>query len=397
MFGALGGDIIDSLGAHEESAEAVFMGMALELAAGGRGFVSPNPLVGAVLVKGRKVVGSGCHAEFGAPHAEAVALREAGAGAEGSTLYVTLEPCRHYGKTPPCVGAIVEAKVSRVVAACCDVDPQAAGGLRELRAAGVEVEVGLMRREALDLNAPFFKFQTSRRPFVVAKWAMTADGRMATKTGDSRWVSSEESRRLAHELRGTYDGVMVGIGTVLRDDPALTCRVEGMRSPKRIVLDSEARLPLSSRLVKTSGEGEVIVAVRENAPPERAEALRKAGLTVIGCERAASGVDVAGLLEKLAERRITSVLMEGGSEVLGSAFDGELVDMVVAIVSPKIVGSAAAKGPVAGTGAEGMMDAALLRDVRIFGVGEDVVMEGKLGRWEWEIVEKEMEDLCSRA
>ncbi len=264
----------------------MWMTRALELAERGRGYVEPNPLVGAVVVRDGRMVGEGWHQRYGEAHAEVNALAAAGEAARGATLYVTLEPCCHHGKTPPCTDAILQAGVARVVAAMTDPFPEVAGkGLSILQAAGVTVVVGLGEKEARRLNAPYLKLLTTGRPYIHAKWAMMLDGKIATRTGDSKWISGEESRRRVHELRGRMDGIIVGIGTALADDPLLTVRPPGARVPTRIILDSHARLSPHSRLVQTAKEAPVMVVTIRPATDEPVRVLKKSGMRGAVCAR----------------------------------------------------------------------------------------------------------------
>jgi diaminohydroxyphosphoribosylaminopyrimidine deaminase/5-amino-6-(5-phosphoribosylamino)uracil reductase len=301
-------------------------------------------------------------------HGEVHALAAAGEAARGATLYVTLEPCCHHGKTPPCTDAVLRAGVGRVVAAMPDPFPQVAGkGAAALRAANVPVEFGSCQAEARRLNAPYLKLVTTGLPYVHLKWAMTIDGKIATRTGDSKWVSNEASRRRVHELRGRVDAVVVGIGTALADDPLLTARPPGPRMATRVVLDSRARLPASSRLAATAREVPTLVAVAEGAPAERVDALRG-----LGCEVLAAGVnagrpDVVTLLQVLGRRRFTNVLVEGGAGVLGGFLDAGAVDEVHAFLAPKLVGGSDAPTPVGGRGVDRIAQALALphRDVEL--------------------------------
>ncbi len=315
------------------------MRRALELARRGVGAVEPNPPVGAVLVHGGEEVGSGYHRRFGGPHAEVEALRaaeQAGLDIRGATLYVTLEPCGHQGKTPPCTDAIVASGISRVVTAIEDPDPNVAGrGVEALRAAGVTVSVGLCREEAMELLAPYVKTRTTGRSWVICKWAQTADGYLAVP--DGRWVSGPASRAEVHRLRGICDGVLVGLGTVVADDPLLTNRSGRGRKPARVVLDAELEIPPTCRLVRTAGESPVIVVACQRATesrPEKAEALAEAGvevLTLPGDDR----VEPEPLLDELGRRRWTRLLIEGGVEVLESFCSRGLADEVIVFVSPR--------------------------------------------------------------
>lgn len=344
------------------SEDTRFMQRALELAEQGRGAVEPNPLVGAVVVQNQQIVGEGRHARFGGPHAEVAALASAGDDSRGATLYVTLEPCCHHGKTPPCTDAIVRAGISRVVAALRDPYPEVAGGgFQRLREAGVETVSGLLEPEARRLNAPYLKRLETGTPYVHAKWAMTWDGKIASCSGQSKWISGEASRREVHALRGRMDGILVGLGTVLADDPLLTARPPGPRTAVRIVLDSRAGLPQSSQLVRTARDVPVLVAVSPSALDHDVSRLRQAGCevalitaiedrAVIGNRRTNSGVCLRSLLVDLGRRGMTNLLVEGGAGVLGSFFDAQLVDAVHVFLAPKLLGGASAKSPVGGRG-----------------------------------------------
>lgn len=354
------------------------MRLAIGEAGKGRGAVEPNPMVGAVVVRDGQPVGIGHHERFGGPHAEVFALQRAGASARGATLYVTLEPCCHHGKTPPCTDAIVAAGIGRVVAAVEDPFPRVAGGGRAaLEAAGVAIEVGCEAEAARELNAPYWKRLTTGRPHVTAKWAMTLDGKTAAASGDSRWISSEESRRRVHELRGRMDAIIVGIGTVEADDPQLTVRPPGPRRPVRIILDSAARIDPESLLVRTAAEVPVLVAITERATPERRRRLEAAR-----CELASfpgnGPVPLTLLLDELGRRGMTNVLVEGGGRVLGSFLDEGHVDAVEVYVAPILEGGDHARTAVRGTGHALMRDSPRLRDVSIDRIADDVLIRGRL-------------------
>jgi len=324
------------------------MRRALELAAQGRGCVEPNPMVGCVIVRGAETIGEGWHRRFGQPHAEAEALRIAGGRAAGATLYVTLEPCCHQGKTPPCTRAILGAGIARVVVATRDPFPRVdGGGIAELRRAGVDVEVGVMDAEACRLNAPYLKLVRTGRPWVLAKWAMTLDGKIATRTGSSQWISGPESRAIVHGLRGRVDAIVVGRETALRDDPLLTARPPGPRTALRIVCDTAASLGCESQLVRTARETPVLVAAGEQAPPARRQRLREAGCEVLVCEGATHAARLDALLDELGRRRLTNVLVEGGGRLLGSLLDARQIDEVHVFIAAKLVGGSSAPGPVA--------------------------------------------------
>jgi len=336
----------------QEIAQAT-MRRALELARRGLGSVEPNPAVGAVIVDDSGLMlGEGWHQKFGGPHAEIHALSATGDAARGATLFVTLEPCCHFGKTPPCSQAVIAAGIRRVFVATRDPAPHVdGGGISELRNAGIDVEIGLLEREATQLVAPFVQLTTNHRPWFHAKWAMSLDGKIAANTGDSRWISNAASRAVVHQLRGRMDAILVGIGTVLADDPMLTARPAGPRTALRIVVDSSARLPLASQLVQTAAQVPVLVIVTPAAPSERCEAMRAAGVEVVVIE---SDLDGHPALERVAEelgrRWLTNVLVEGGSGILGTFFDQKLIDEVHVFIAPKLVGGCGAMTPISGRG-----------------------------------------------
>ena len=358
-----------------------WMRLALRLAARGRGKVEPNPMVGCVIVKGDKLVGQGYHKRFAGPHAEPNALRDAGAKARGATLYVSLEPCAHYGKTPPCVDAVIRAGIATVVAAVRDPFPATNGkGIRKLRRAGIEVVEGVLAHEATALNAAFFTWVRTGRPYVTLKWAMSLDGKIATRTGDSKWITGEPARRYAHRLRAQNQAILVGVGTVLSDDPLLTCRIPGGRNPVRIVLDSRLRTPVDSQLVKTAPDVPLIIATLRSAPKTRRRRLEQAGAEVVVMRSKQSRVDVASMLDLLGKRGISTLLVEGGSEVHAAFCDAGLADRVVAFVAPKVIGGAQAKPAVAGRGLASVAAALALDSVRQRRVGDDILIEGVVAR-----------------
>ena len=350
---------------------------ALKLARRGAGTASPNPMVGAVIVSGGRLVGSGYHVRPGAPHAEALALEEAGPAARGATLYVTLEPCAHWGRTPPCTEAIIGGGIRRVVAAMEDPDEKVRGrGIRRLAEAGIETSLGVAGDGARRLNEAYVKHRTTGLPFVTAKWAMTLDGRIATRTGDSRWISSEASRALAHEVRATSDAILVGVGTVLRDDPQLTARGPAARQPARVVVDSTLRIPGDARLLARNG-APVIIATTSRAPRDARAALEARGVEVCVADGPNGRVDLAAVLAALGQRGMTSLLVEGGGTIHGAFVDGGLVDKVLVFLGPLIVGGPA-PGPIGGAGVETIAQALRLAEVTIRQVEGDVVIEGYL-------------------
>lgn len=358
---------------------------ALALAARGLGAVEPNPAVGAVLVDSdRNLIATGYHEAFGGPHAEVNALREAGERARGATLFVTLEPCCHHGKTPPCTQAIIDAGVARVVAAIRDPAPHVAGeGIAVLRAAGVPVEVGLCQNEAEQLTAPFRMLMIRGRPFVHAKWAMTLDGKIASRSRHSMWISNDTSRQKVHALRGGMDAILVGIGTVLADDPRLTVRPPGPRTPTRIIIDAGGRLPIDSQLVRTAHETPVLLATTDHADPSHLGALQTAGVEILRLPPAPSPSvprSLHPLLAELGRRRMTNVLVEGGSALLGSFFDANLIDEVHVFVAPKLVGGSAALTPLGGVGQERIPETSQLDTPSITLLDGDVYIRGRIKR-----------------
>lgn len=357
-----------------------WMGAALRQARQALGISSPNPAVGAVVVRDGVLVGRGHTCPPGGAHAEVVALREAGVRAHGADLYVTLEPCAHYGRTPPCTDAIIRAGVARVVAAMEDPHAIVAGrGFETLRAAGVRVEVGVREAEARRHLEAYVKHVQSGIPFGLLKCAMTLDGKIAARTGDSRWVSGEKSRALVHRLREEFDAVAVGIGTVLQDDPELTVRLtRKRRDPIRVVLDSQARTPPAARLFGPGGP--VLIAVTAQAPAERVRALEERGATVLVVPEAAGRVDPAALFRLLGERGVISVLVEGGGEVAAAALAAGVIDRVIFFMAPKIVGGRQAPTPVEGEGAARMADALPVERLSVRRIGADLALEGYVHR-----------------
>jgi diaminohydroxyphosphoribosylaminopyrimidine deaminase/5-amino-6-(5-phosphoribosylamino)uracil reductase len=355
---------------------------ALDLARLGEGTASPNPMVGAVVVSGGRVVGRGFHRRPGTPHAEILALREAGPAARGATLYVTLEPCDHWGRTPPCTDAVIASGIARVIAAMEDPDPRVRGrGLGRLRAAGLDVRCGIGEDAARRLNEAYIKHRTTGRPFATCKWAMTLDGRIATRTGDARWISGPASRQLVHARRASADAILVGIGTVLRDDPALTVRdlPAGRmpeRRPARIVLDSTLRIPLTARVLAPDG-APVIIGTTSRASREARERLAARGADIVVADGPDGRVDLAALFTELGRRGQMSVLVEGGGIVHGACLEAGLADKVLAFVAPLLVGGPA-PAPVAGGGVDRIAEAWRLTDVTTLALGGDLVVEGYL-------------------
>ena len=366
---------------HDELSERM-MRRALTLALGGRGCTSPNPMVGAVLVKDGVVVGEGYHAQLGGPHAEVVALDAAGERARGATLYVSLEPCCHTGRTPPCTDAILRAGVSRVVAAVQDPNPAVRGqGLARLREAGLAVDVGACEAEARALNAAFFTWVTMGRPLGILKAGMSLDGKIATRTGEARWITGEPSRRRAHQMRAEVDAILVGAETALRDDPLLTARDSpAPRQPLRVVADSRARLPLAHQLVRTAREVPTLVAATPQAPGDRVSALKAAGVEVLVVDGPGPRVDLRALAGALAKRNVTSLLIEGGGTLHAAALEAGIVDRVAIFIAPILLGGRDAVPVLGGAGAATLGEAWRLNDVALEPMGDDWLFTGTVVR-----------------
>lgn len=364
----------------------VYMRRALELAKRGWGMTNPNPLVGAVVVKGRKIVGEGYHPYLGGPHAEVVALNEAGERSRNAELYVTLEPCCHYGRTPPCMNKIIESGIKKVYVAMKDPNPKVSGkGIEILKNNGIEVEIGILEKEARKLNEIFIKYITTKLPFVIMKSAMSLDGKIATFLGDSKWITSEESRRLVHKLRQRVSAVLVGVNTVIKDNPRLNVRLSDMKdvkNPYRIVVDSFLRIPLTSQIVKYN-DGKTIVATTEYADDYKKMELEKKGIKLLITNSENGRVSLKDLMKKLGEMEMDSVLIEGGSEINASAIEQNIVDKVIFFIAPKIIGGRTAKSPIGGRGMPFVDMSYHLKEVTVNRIGPDIMIEGYLseGRW----------------
>lgn len=357
-----------------------YMQMAYGLAEKAIGRASPNPYVGAVIVRDGVIVGSGFHEGPGLPHAEIVALRRAGRRAERATAYITLEPCVHWGRTPPCIDSLLAARLKRVVVSDLDPNPLVyKKGVRRLRQNGVKVETGLLAARNRRMNEAYIKYITRRVPFVTIKAAVTLDGRMATRAFDSRWISSKAAREYVHLLRGEGDALMVGINTILRDDPLLTVRLPRWKdkSMARIIIDSRLRLPLKARVLSTLHRGGVFVFTRKDSSPAKAEALEKAGASVVRLPGAGDRVDLDAALEWLGRNEVAGLLVEGGGTLASSFFERRLVDKVLLVYSPKLVGGREAPAFIAGDkGAACLQDGVILKETRSFALGPDLIMEG---------------------
>jgi diaminohydroxyphosphoribosylaminopyrimidine deaminase/5-amino-6-(5-phosphoribosylamino)uracil reductase len=356
-----------------------FMDRALELAVRGEGHVEPNPMVGCVVVQRDLVVGEGWHRSFGGPHAEVEALRAAGKYAAGSTLYVTLEPCCHHGKTPPCTRAVIEAGIRRAVISIPDPFAQVSGrGIGQLEAAGIEVQTGVRETETRRLCAPYLKRIDSGRPWVLAKWAMTLDGKIATSKGESRWITGPAARAVVQALRGRVDAILVGRRTVAADDPLLIARPPGPRVATRIVVDSAATLALTSQLMRTTREAPVLVAAQASASDKRCRHLEEAGAEVYRCQGETATERLGALLDELGRRQMTNLLVEGGGKLLGSFFDRNWIDEVHIFVAPTLFGGRRAPTPLAGLGIPNLAQARTIEPREIRRLGEDVYIAGRV-------------------
>jgi diaminohydroxyphosphoribosylaminopyrimidine deaminase/5-amino-6-(5-phosphoribosylamino)uracil reductase len=358
-----------------------FMECALSLAGLALGYTSPNPAVGAVVVRDGVVVGLGHTQPPGAVHAEIIALRQAEQRAKGATMYVTLEPCCHQGRTPPCTQTIIDAGISEVHMSLIDPNPLVSGkGLKALKAAGIKTFVGQYEDRAHELNEGYIKYITIGMPFVIAKFAMSLDGKIATKTGDSRWISSEESLKFAHYLRHIVDAVMVGANTVVADDPQLSARGASGKGgktklqPLRVIVDGRGRIPTSAKVFNEPGKTLVAVAKPFNA--KAAERFGKTGAEIVELPAEKGVIDLKALLTFLGKREVTSVLVEGGSKLFGSLFDNGLVDKVLAFVSPIIIGGDEAKSAVGGSGVKKISEALHLSRVKMLGFGDNILISG---------------------
>ena len=358
-----------------------YMRLAMQLAGNAIGRTSPNPLVGAVIVKDNRVVGCGWHRKAGTPHAEIHALNQAGELAQGADVYVTLEPCAHYGKTPPCAKALVEAKVKNVYGGLLDVNPKVAGkGFKILEDAGIHVEYGFLQDELRKQNEVFFKWIEHKKPFIVLKAAMTLDGKIATATGQSKWITNETSRVYGYKLRDIYDGIMVGINTVIEDNPMLTARVDGGKNPIRIVVDSSLKIDINANVVQDKS-AKTIVATTDKADKDKILKLQAQDVDVIVVDKDENDkVDIEKLLDILGQQNICSILVEGGATLSGSFVAKKLVDKVYFFIAPKIVGGKEAKTPVAGTGILNLQEALALKDIQIEKLEEDILIIGRVDK-----------------
>ena len=359
-----------------------FMQMALDLAIKGQGFTSPNPMVGAVVVKDGRMVGSGYHQMVGGPHAEVNAIDAAGKLAKGATLYVTLEPCNHTGRTPPCTRKILAAGIKRVVVAMMDPNRDVAGGgAKLLEQQGIRITTGVCQAQARKLNEAFVKFVRTRRPFVIAKCAATLDGRIATRCGDSKWVTGEKARQFVHRLRHAVDGILVGINTVRTDNPSLTARLpDGQcKDPVRVILDTHLSISPEAKLLRQESDADTILVVGEALTPDKQTNFEKDGIRVIQSELKNGLIDMDALMDRLGTMGLTSILIEGGSRVLASAFGAGIVDKVLFFYAPKILGGDDGIPICSGPGPELMSQSIAVNDINVRRFGDDVMIEGYIG------------------
>lgn len=356
-----------------------FMKKALELAERGAGYTNPNPLVGAVIVKDGRVIGEGWHQAYGGHHAEINAFGNATEDVRGAEMYVTLEPCSHYGKTPPCANAVVDKGISRVFVSIEDPNPEVSGkGIEIMRSNGIEVVTGLLACESRKLNEIFLKYITTKLPFCILKTAMTLDGKIAARTGDSKWITNEESRKYVHRLRHRAASIMVGVGTVLQDDPMLNTRLDGGKGsdPVRVVVDTRGRTPAGAKLLNSKSEAGTIIATTELAKAEKLEQFREKGAEIIMTPLKENRVDLGYLMEELGKRKIDSTLLEGGSEINYSALEAGIIDKVNIFIAPKFIGGRDAKTTLGGAGRDSMAEAIGLESIEIRRFGDDIMLEG---------------------
>ena len=360
-----------------------YMQEALDEAQKAQGRTTPNPMVGCLIVKGQQLLAKGFHARAGGPHAEVVALRRAGEKAFGADMYVTLEPCSHHGRTGPCTEAIIAAGIKRVIVGVKDPNPIVNGrGIRRLRAAGIKVEVGILKSRCTTLNEAYNYFIKARRPYVLAKVAQSLDGKVATKIGESKWITSKEARRYGHGLRNVADAMLVGVGTVLADNPQLTCRLRGGRDPIRVILDSRARTPIDANVVQAAkrSKAPTWVVVGPKASAKKRAALERAGVETFSTKLCAGKIDLDDLLLHLGERELLSILIEGGPTVLGSFFEAKVVNKVYAFVAPMLIGGVEALSSIGGAGSAHLLNAARLAQVEVETIGRDFLVTG-YPRW----------------
>ena len=354
-----------------------YMQMTLELAVKARGKTSPNPMVGAVIVKSGRVIAADYHRRAGTPHAEALALKSAGSSAKGAILYVNLEPCCHtHKRTPPCTNAIIDAGIKEVVIAMVDPNPYVSGmGIKSLRKAGVRTRSGVLKKEARKLNEVFIKYITQKKPFVILKMAQSLDGKIATAKGESKWITGPQARNKVHKMRQEVDAILTGIGTVEKDNPSLDCRIGRGENPYRIIVDSSLRIPLSSKVLKHN-DGKTIIATTSRASDKKINSILKSGNQVLIIKEKKGRVDLKKLMEKLGKLEISSLLVEGGSTISASALNERIVDKVMFFSAPKIIGGIDSTPSVGGRSPAKLSDAIELKDLSVTRYGRDILLEG---------------------
>lgn len=352
------------------------MQLALELAKKGKGWVVPNPLVGAVIVKDGEIIGQGYHEKYGGPHAEVRAISSATENVEGATMYITLEPCAHFGKTPPCADLLIQHNISKVVIGMLDPNPLVSGkGVAKLKRAGIEVVTGVLEKESRNMNEVFLSYIVTKRPFVVMKTAMSLDGKIATAAGESQWISSAESRERVHALRHELTGIMVGVETVIQDDPRLTARLPNSNHPIRIIVDSRLRIPLTAKVLQQN-EAKTIVATTETADVSQKEALQKMGVEIISTQSDSGRVHLQELMTVLGIRGIDSLLLEGGATLNFSALEAGIVNKVQVYIAPLLIGGKSAKTSIEGVGVSALEQAFQMKEWSVEKVGRDLLIEG---------------------
>ena len=367
---------------EDQLSDKDYMMLALDLAKKGNGYTSPNPMVGAVVVKNGQIIGTGYHQFFGGPHAEVYALDEAADNAKDATLYVTLEPCNHIGKTPPCTEKIINSGIRKVFVAMQDPNPNVkGGGIDALQNHGIEVSVGLCENQARQLNEYFIKYSQSGIPFVILKYAATLDGMLCTQTGDSKWITNARSREYVHQIRHSVDAIMVGIGTIQNDDPSLTTRLDNMESPKdpiRIILDTHLKISPMARILNLQSAAKTVIITGSEPSPQQKASLNKQGVEIFVSPRKNDRIDLSTLMRTLGSMGIMSVLIEGGGTVIASAFRERIVDKVLCFFGTKILGGNDGVSICQGPGPKKMSDALLLHQIKVHRFEDDVMIEGMI-------------------
>lgn len=356
--------------------EENYMQLALEFAQKGKGWVAPNPLVGAIIIKEGRIIGQGYHEAYGGPHAEVNAIHAATENVAGATMYITLEPCAHFGKTPPCADLLIRHNISKVVIGMLDPNPLVSGkGVAKLKRAGIEVVTGVLEKKSRSMNEAFLSYIVTKRPFVVMKTAMSLDGKIATAAGESQWISSAESRERVHALRHELTGIMVGVETVIQDDPRLTARLPNSKQPIRIIIDSRLRIPLTAKVLQQN-EAKTIVATTEAADLSQKKALQRMGVEVISTKSDSGRVHLQELMTGLGARGIDSLLLEGGATLNFSALEAGIVDKIQVYVAPLLIGGKTAKTPIEGAGVLALEQGFQMKDWSVEKVGQDLLIEG---------------------